>query len=69
MTKPSTDEPSYYLRRKSDGKYCRGARFYFWCTKAKYAAKLPMSYWNWWLSFDPKQVKGIEFEFIISGER
>jgi len=54
-----------FCRRKSDGKFYRGATFWRWCKSWRNAAVLPRAYWNQWLV----GVKfGDEIEFVDIGE-
>ena len=35
-----------FCRRKSDGKYYRGSYFWRWTKEWRYAAALPVNFWN-----------------------
>jgi hypothetical protein len=53
-----------FLRRKSDGKFYRGARFWIWCRSWRNASALHESFWN---TFIIDKIK-YDFELVTLDE-
>jgi len=51
------------LRRKSDGKYYRGSRWWTWCNNPRHAGWLDYEYWTTFITWKLDR-KNIEYELI-----
>lgn len=73
MLKPENDtaaemrnDVNAFLRRRSDGKFFRGARWWRWCKSWRSAAVLPIGFWERWIfpKLKDAEVKDVEFAFL-----